>query len=209
MRAFGAAALPLLIALGACAPKAPPLYGDVAPSRLPRAELPPVHRTIIFRWSYRDPDMEARGDGTARVAPPDSVRLDFFVGGGMGGARALLIGDRLDAPGGILVRNVLPPVPLLWASLGRLHVPPARDTAARRQADTLRVDIGRDPTWRGTFVGDELRGLMLIDGGRQQQWIVRDSLGVITYRHPTARRELELTVVSVDTVAPFEHDIWR
>lgn len=170
--------------------------------------MPPLHRTIIFRWSYADPDLRASGDGAARIAPPDSVRLDLFLAGGMGGARALLIGDELRAPGGALVRNVLPPPPLLWASLGRLRVPPASDTVASLSADTLTVDIGRNPRWRSTFIGEELRGLMLIDGGRQQQWVGRDPL-TVRYQHAAARRTLQLTIVSVDTVAAFDEAIWR
>ena len=205
--AWGVVAL-MLCTGASCNPKAPPLAGAAVPVRIPNASLPPVHRTIIFRWAYRDPDLEARGDGAARIAPPDSVRLDLFLGGGLGAMRATLIGDELRAPGGALVRNVLPPPPLLWASLGRLHLPAAADTVVRLQADTLRVDIGRAPRWRSTFVGDFLAGVMLIDGDRQQQWVVRDS-STVHYHHIAGRRTLELTIVSVDTVPPFDEAIWR
>jgi hypothetical protein len=121
----------------------------------------------------------------------------------------VLVGDRLVARGDGRIRSYLPPVPFLWAALGRLAVPPASDTAARVDGDTLRVEIGRDPAWRATFAGDELRRIELIDGGRIQQWVSRDSAGHVHYEHERARRTLDLTVTRVDTVPAFDAAIWR
>src|SRR5918911_2139147 len=112
MRFTRVARLVLLSAIVGCAPKAPPLRGAIVPPRLPDAALPPVHRRLVFQWSYTDNDFRMRGEGVARVAPPDSVRLDFFVSGGLGGGRALLIGDELRAEGEDKVKRLLPPVPL-------------------------------------------------------------------------------------------------
>ncbi|MBX6333386.1 MAG: hypothetical protein IRY91_16180 [Gemmatimonadaceae bacterium] len=204
-----------LVALAACAPKAPPLAGVPAPARLPATALPPVHRQLTFRWSYADPDLQARGEGAARVAPPDSVRLDLFLGNGVSGGRAILIGDSLETPDGDRVRSYLPPVPLLWAALGRLHVAPAPDTVARVDGDTLRVEIGHNPVWRAAFVHDELRRVDLIEGGRIRQSLTLDAgaprgqAGHIQYTHTGARRKLELTIVRVDTVSGFDAAIWR
>ena len=64
------------------------------------------------------------------AAPPDSARLDFFLAGGLGGGRAVLVGDDLSAPGGAMVDRLVPPAPLMWGALGRLAVPPVADTAA-------------------------------------------------------------------------------
>src|SRR5918912_245572 len=109
MRYVTAALLLLLSALVGCAPKAPPLRGTVVPARLPDTELPPVHRRLVFQWSYADNDFRMRGEGVARVAPPDSARLDFFVGGGLGGGRAFLIDDDLRTAGEDRVQKLLPP----------------------------------------------------------------------------------------------------
>jgi len=72
-----------------------------APASAQRLPSPPVwtgHRRIDFQWELKDQDMTARGDGVARIAYPDSVRLDFFLGGGHGGGAAVLIGiPRADA----------------------------------------------------------------------------------------------------------------
>ncbi len=199
----------LLAPVAACAPKAPPLRGAVAPAHLPATELPPVYRKIVFRWSYADPQLRIRGDGAARVAPPDSIRLDLFVSNESAGW-AELIGDELRLPPNAdIVRKVLPPVPLLWAAMGRLHVPAATDTVARVDGDTLRVDIGHDPRWRTTFVRDQLVRLELVDGGRIPQWLVRASGGPVHYEHETAHRTLDLSIVRVDTVAAFDASIWK
>lgn len=193
----------------ACGPKVGPLAGTIAPARLPRTELPPVKQRIRFTWTYSDLDLRGRGDGVARVAPPDSVRLDLFLAGGNSGGRAVLIDDELRAPGGAMVRSFLPPPPMLWAALGRLHLPPAADTAVRVDGDTVRADIGRDPRWRVTFVGRDLRRLELIHGDRLQQWVERTADHKVTYRHLRANRALDLNIVRVDTVPGFDATIWR
>jgi hypothetical protein len=198
-----------IVVTAACGPKVGPLAGSVAPARLPNTELPSVNQRIRFTWSYSDLDLRGRGDGVARVAPPDSVRLDLFLHGGNTGGRALLIDDELRAPGGPMVRSYLPPPPMLWAALGRLHVPATTDTAVRVDGDTVRADIGRDPRWRVTFVGRALRRLELIRGDRLQQWVERTPDHKVTYRHLRANRALDLNIIRVDTVPGFDATIWR
>ena len=205
---FGAA-LAVLLSAASCGPKVDPLAGTVAPARLPRTELPAINQRIRFTWNYEDLDLRGRGDGVARIAPPDSVRLDLFLAGGNAGGRAVLIDNELRAPGGPMVRSFLPPPPMLWAALGRLHIPPTADTSVRVDGDTTRADIGRDPRWRVTFVGGDLRRLELIQGDRLQQWMERTPHRAVTYRHLRANRALDLTIVSVDTVPGFDAAIWR
>ena len=197
-----------LVVVGACAPRAQPLPGVPVPARLPPGQLPPEHRRAIFQWRYADVDMQASGEGAARVAPPDSVRLDLFIAGGLGGGRAYLIGDTVIVPGGEMMRRFLPPPPLLWAAVGRLAVPPARDTTARLDGDTLRVDIGRDPTWRVTFDEGFVARLERIEGGRVVEWVSRTAAGIVRYRNESARRSLDLTITRTETVPPFDASIW-
>ncbi|HMI42612.1 MAG TPA: hypothetical protein VK516_03255, partial [Gemmatimonadaceae bacterium] len=81
---------PALLATIACAPTASPLKGVLAPDRsLPSLALPPGHRHVVFKWDYQEGDIAARGDGSVRIAPPDSARLDFFLGGGLGAGAAV------------------------------------------------------------------------------------------------------------------------
>jgi hypothetical protein len=213
MSTFRSAAEPLgvalIVGLAACAPHAAPMVGTIAPAAIPATNLPPVHRQIVFLWSYADREFSAKGDGAARVAPPDSVRIDLFVGGGYGSGSAVLVGDRLVARGDDRVRSYLPPAPFLWAALGHFAVPAASDTAARVDGDTLRVEIGRDPAWRATFAAHQLLRLELIEGDRIRQWLTRDPAGHVHYEHERARRTLDLTVTRVDTVPAFDATIWR
>jgi len=202
-----------ILALGAtvaCAPRLPPLTGAPAAARLPAAELPRGYRRIIFTWEMRDPDFHLRGEGVARVAAPDSARLDFFLGGGLGGGRAVLIGQSVRAPGGDFVRRLVPPAPLLWAALGRLALPPARDTAVRVDDGLLRADVGAPPAWRVTFRGDTLLRLERVSDGRVAEWVERPSPERVRYRHETARRDLTLIVQGVvEEPSPFDATIWR
>jgi hypothetical protein len=199
-----------LVAVGACTPKAPPLRGELAPTRLPPGELPPVHQRVIFDWQYRDLDWNLRGDGVARIAPPDSARLDFFMSGMFGGGgHAVLIGDDLNAPSAGPVESLIPPPPLLWATLGRLAVPAAADTVVRVDGDTLRTDIGTDPRWRATFVDGDLRRLELIERGRLEASVTRDGNGGVRYEQTRGRRRLDMRITQTDRTRGFDDAIWR
>jgi len=193
-----------------CAPRLRPLPGVAAPARLPAGALPPDSRRIVFRWELDDQELSARGEGAARIAPPDSVRLDFFLAGGVASGAAILIDDELRLPrrGDELARRLIPPPPLLWGALGRLAVPALRDTVARVDSDTLRADIGNPVTWRVTFVRDTLRRIERVDGGRVVEWVARAAGGPVRYRHEINRRQLDLFITRTDDVSAFDPDVW-
>ena len=207
---FRSVALASLALVVSCAPpRIRPLEGAPAPvQRLPRGDLPEGYRRIVFKWELRDGDMTARGDGVARIASPDSVRLDFFLDGGLGGGYAIVIGDSISTPGGDQVRRYLPPVALLWAALGRLAVPTVPDTVAKVDGGTLRADIGHDPAWRVTFVGDRLTRLERIVDGRRLEWVARDGAD-IRYQNERSARSLTLKISSSNDAPPFDSAIWR
>src|SRR3954471_17838412 len=118
-----------VVCILACVPRLRPAPGTVAAVGLPKSELPASPELIVMQWELEDPDFIARGDAAARIAPPDTGRLDFFLGGGLGRGAALLVGDTLRFPSSAddMARRLVPPAPLLWASLGRLAIPPERD----------------------------------------------------------------------------------
>ena len=207
MRRVGVA-LAVMVIGAACAPRLRPLPGTAAPATFPSTELPRGHHRAVFEWTLEDPDISARGEGAARSAWPDSVRLDFFVAGGMGSGAAVLIGTELRLPPSAqgLARRLIPPAPLLWAALGRLVVPALPDTSARVDGDTLRADIGSPVAWRATFVRDTLRRLERVEGGRVQEWVERGSR--VRYRNEVNRRQLDLTVTRVDPTGTFDPFIW-
>ena len=194
----------------ACAPKLQPLGGTVAPAVFPRAELPRGQHRVLFRWEMEDGDMLTRGDGAARVAAPDSVRLDFFLAGGLGGGAAVLIGEELRLPrtADDFARRLIPPAPLLWAALGRLAVPPSRDTTARVDGDTLRADIGAPAVWRVTFIRDTLRRLERVADGRVVEWVDRGGHSDrVRYQLEPNRRRLDL-LISRSEPSVFDQTIW-
>lgn len=192
----------------ACTPGIPPLAGVPAPDRvLPSLRLPDGHRQIVFRWEYEEGEIAARGDGSIRTAAPDSARLDFFLGGGLGAGSAILIGDSLRAPQGNLVKRYLPPAPLMWGALGRLAIPPLPDTVVRVDGDLLRADVGRPRRWRVTTRGDTLVRVDHISGGTISETLSRAANGVITYEAPGSRRRLRLTIVR-ENIGSFDASIW-
>jgi hypothetical protein len=200
-----------LVATTSCRPpRVAPLQGAPVPAQqLPKGILPGGTRQVVFRWELRDGDVSARGDGVARIASPDSVRLDFFLGGGFGGGSAVLIGDSLQVPGPDAARRLVPPRALLWAALGRLDIPAEPDTVVRVDAGVLRADIGAPVRWRATFHGDTLTRLERVDGGRLQEWVERAADRSVQYRNEAARRTLSLVIQRSDAVPPFDPAIWR
>ncbi|HEY7237077.1 MAG TPA: hypothetical protein VH539_23165 [Gemmatimonadaceae bacterium] len=202
-----APALVVLVAAISCAPALRPLTGAPAPASLPRTELPLGHQKIVFDWELNDRELAGRGEGVARVAGPDSARLDLFLAGGYGGGAAVLIADSLQVTGSSLARRFIPPPPLLWAALGRVAIPAGHDTTARVDGELLRVDIGMPPSWRLTFRRDSLVRVERVRGGRIIEWVERSG-AIVRYRSEEARRALKLTVKRVEEVPPFDASIW-
>ncbi|MFL5466817.1 MAG: hypothetical protein ACJ8AB_10290 [Gemmatimonadaceae bacterium] len=200
--------LAMVVALG-CAPRAAPLKGALAPDRsLPTLALRSDHRHIVFKWEYQEGEIAARGDGSVRTAGPDSARLDFFLGGGLGAGAAILIGDSLRAPHAELARRYIPPTPMMWAALGRLAIPAIPDTVVRIDGDLLRADVGRPVQWRVAIRGDTLIALEHINGGKIVESLTRTSSTTVAYQAPGARRRLELTILR-DEPGSFDASIWR
>jgi hypothetical protein len=204
----------LVAAAGCTRPRLAPLAGAPVPvSRLPRATLAPGRHKLVFDWELGDRDLNGRGEGVARVAAPDSARLDFFLAGGMGSGAAILIGDSITYPakvvGGDMVRRLVPPPPLLWAVLGRVALPNLPDTVLRIEGTTLRADVGRPVAWRLTFRGDTLGRVERVDDGRVAEWIERTDSTHIRYRNEGSRRSLKLTVTRIEEAPPFDASIWR
>ena len=141
------------------------------------------------------------------MAPPDSVRLDFFADGGLGGGFAILIGDTIFTAADDEARRYLPSVPMLWAALGRLTVTSA-DTTARIDGDTLRADFGAQPTWRAAFARDQLSLLGRIEGGRLRESVRRDSTSV-RYLNLGSRRRLTMTLMRHLSDSPYDQAIWH
>lgn len=163
---------------------------------------------IVFNWILEDQEMSGRGDGVARIATPDSVRLDFFLVGGLGGGAAVLIGDSVQSPGPDFVRRLIPPPTLLWAALGRAAPPALADTMVRVDGGVVRADIGNPVAWRLTFHGDTLVRAEHVEKGRVAEWVERADSTHVRYRNEGARRSLQLIITRVEQVPEFDASIW-
>lgn len=200
-------AIALWLAVSGCAQSVRPLNGVPAPYlSLPPLQLRPAHRLVVFNWEYTDGESFTRGDGAVRLAPPDSARLDFFMGG-FGGAAAL-VGDTLRANAGGMVKRLLPPVPLMWAVFGRLAIPRLPDTTIVTDGSLLRADVGRPVEWRVTAEGDSLVSLARIPGGKISEQVTRTGAGEVLYEVPSAHRKLRLTIVRTEEGGTFDASIW-
>ncbi len=198
----------VLFILAACTPRAAPLKGVLAPNRvLPAISMASGHRHMVFKWDYQEGDIAARGDGSIRTAAPDSARLDFFLGGGLGAGGAVLIGDSLRTPHADLARRYIPPAPLMWAALGRLAIPPLADTVVRIDGELTRADIGRPLQWRVAIKGDTLVELDHVSDGKITESLTRGASGTLTFHAPGARRTLRLTVIREEP-GSFDASIW-
>jgi hypothetical protein len=196
-----------------------------------RARLPRAPALIRFRWRYEDNRGRHAGRGTARIAPPDSLRFDYAGPLGLGSGAAVLIGDRVAwADPEESFRSLVPAVPMLWAALGVVQ-PPAEDASVFGFADT--AGVARRRVWRFVDAGDTLdyvvtgavadsgtgaRGRTLAAEWRRRGKAVArshsqlDSLGrpaSARVDFPEGSARFELTVVSIDTTAVFPPAIWR
>ena len=200
----------LLVLAAACAPRIRPLPG-VAPldATLPSFPLPVTPQKITFKWELDQGQIVGRGEGVARLGPPDHARVDLFLGGGFGAAAAaILVGDSLMVPPGSNGRDLVPPAPLLWAALGRLALPPVSDTIIRVSGDTLRASLGSPVQWRVTAVGSQLTRVERVAGDRIVEWVDR-TLGKKVRYELSGRRSLVLDIEIQQPVPPFDASVWR
>jgi hypothetical protein len=88
------------------------------------ATVPREHRLHRFKWLFQDERSSAGGRGSARVAPPDSLRFDVAGPFGSGAAAAAVIGDQplwTEPPDA--VKKMVPNYPLMWAMFGIARLP--------------------------------------------------------------------------------------
>jgi hypothetical protein len=183
----------------------------VAPANpeLPNFALAPTPQKVTFKWEVNDNSIVARGEGVARLEPPDHARVDLFLGGGFGaGASAVLVGDSLIVPPGARGLDLVPPAPLLWAALGRLALPAVTDTTIRVSGDTLRASLGSPVQWRVTAVSGQLTRVERIGGGRVVEWVERVP-GKRVHYELSGRRSLVLDIENQQPVAKFDASVWR
>jgi len=190
-------------------PRIQPLTGTAPENaRLPEFGVPEGRHRVRFKFELEQQSILVRGDGVARIASPDSTRVDLFLAGGFGGASVTLIGDETRTAPGAMMTDLIPPGPLLWATLGRLAIPALPDTVVRVAGDTLRATVGRPVQWRITAVGGELRRVERVSGDRIVEFVDREPGGKKIRYELASQRSLQL-IVGDEQPATFDASIWR
>jgi hypothetical protein len=188
------------------------------------ATLPPTPRLIRFRWRYQDERVKYAGHGTARIAPPDSLRFDYVGPLGLGSGAAVVIGDSVAwADPEKNFRSLVPAVRMLWAAFSMVR-PPAPDAVVlgARLADS--TTARRRSIWRFAQPEDTLDYVVTDSAGRasllEAEWRRRgkmmarsrsqlDTLAHARVDFPEASARLELIVGAIDTAAVIPPAVWR
>ncbi|MGH7508537.1 MAG: hypothetical protein ACREMZ_03600 [Gemmatimonadales bacterium] len=181
------------------------------------ATIPSESRLYRFQWLFQDERASAGGRGSARIAPPDSLRFDVAGPFGSGAASAVVIDNRAlwtDPPDAIA--KLVPNYHLMWAMFGIAMMPAEgfelrgllRDSVTVWQyagpSDTVQyVRTGGDPT---SFVAEVRHAGELI--GRAETSLQADGIPLkARLTVPSGPARLDLTFLSTSR-ASFAPDIW-
>jgi hypothetical protein len=179
--------------------------------------VPRARRLHKFKWLFRDEKSSAGGLGSARIAPPDSLRFDVAGPFGSGAASAAVVGEQplwVEPPDAI--QKMVPNYPLMWAMFGVARLPD-RGAALRGLVDgdvtAWQYTTGADTT---EYVRTAGKPTKLVAEVRQAGKVIGraeatlDSTGApLTSRLtvPSAPARLDLTFSST-TQADFAPEIW-
>jgi hypothetical protein len=182
-----------------------------------RGTQPDAHRLHRFKWLFRDDKSSAGGRGSARIAPPDSMRFDVAGPFGAEPASAAVVGERpLWAQPPDAIEKMVPNYPLMWGMFGVARLPDPG-------ADLRGLAAGATTAWRYSEAGDTVEYVrtegrpvrMLTVVRRAGELVGRaeatlDSAGApLTARLtvPSVPARLDLTFLSTSR-ADFAPDIW-
>ncbi len=181
------------------------------------ATVPAGHRLHRFKWLFQDERSSAGGRGSARVAPPDSLRFDVAGPFGSGAAAAAVVGDRpLWAQPPDAVTKLVPNYPLMWAMFGVARLPEDGDslrglsdgtvTAWRYAHDADTVEYVRTGGKNGTLVAEVRHAGEVV--GRAETTLAADGTPLAARLVvPSAPAKLDLTFLSTARAA-FAPEIW-
>ena len=213
---LSALAITGILALAGCATAATGtgIPDPQAEQRLEAATMPARPAQVMFDWHMTDRDARFSGRGVLRIDSAYRARVDLFGPRGETLAAAIVEdGTMRVAPQA--AEAMLPPAPMLWASLGVFRRPAdAPLTGTRTSGNGISLDYSRGGTqWRFRFEEDRLRAAEWTDGaGRRTVELTGtaalDFPGQAVFRDWTEFRELTLRVTEVEERAAFEPDVW-
>ncbi len=179
--------------------------------------VPTASRLIRFKWLFRDDNSSAGGRGSARIAPPDSLRFDVSGPFGSDPSAAAVVGDSAlwvqpeDAIG-----KLVPSYPLLWALLGVARLPAEGATlrgSATAERTAWEYARGEDTTAYVSGAGGrffaEVREAGKVIGRVETSRGDGGELKTARLVVPAAPARLDITFLSADSAAAFGPDVWR
>ncbi len=200
------------------APQNLPAVSQAEAGRWASATEPVGYRLRRFRWLFNDGQASVGGQGSARMAGPDSLRFDISGPLGIGGAAAMVVGDqaRWVQPPDVIAR-LIPSYPLMWAMFGVIRPPPpgarirgsegagATHLAWASGVDTVRYS--RQTGTAGTLRAEWQRGGVTM--GIVETRLDADGAPVSArLTVPSVPARLDLTIV-VDSIAlAFPASVW-
>lgn len=172
---------------------------------------------IEFRWELNEAGSRVEGVGIARVEPPFRARLDLFLDNGEGVVSAALVDDELRLPYGA-PDDVLPPVELMWGTLGVFRPLPS----ARLQGGDELEGAGQRFRYRADddfelhyeLSEGRVQSVEMLNGASVVQWVRLTAAAdggypaAATYRNLVDFRELKMTRIAVITTESFDPSIW-
>jgi hypothetical protein len=177
----------------------------------------PGHQLYRFKWLFRDERGSAGGRGSARIAPPDSLRFDVAGPFGSGAASAVVVGDQalwMEPPD--VIAKLVPNYPLMWAMFGITQEPPEQAALSGISNDRLVAWQYAGPTDTVVYAlssGDSRRLVAEVHQsgsliGRAETTFKPDGVPLKSrLTVPSGPAQLDLTFLSTEQ-ASFAPEIW-
>ncbi len=200
-------------------PLAPVAADSIAVWTAPNGPTRPV--ALRFKWTYRDNRRSGGGHGTLRIAPPDSMRIDWASALSIKSGATVVIGDSLRwaDPKEDYPSSTSQAIQLVWTALGIVR-PPDSATVTTGMRDSTgavwRYARDRDTVsfrLTGTGTPRTLQGEWRRDGklmARSRTQLAAGGLPQGTRVDvPERSARFEITFVAVDSTATFAPALWR
>lgn len=182
------------------------------------ANAPDGNRQLRFKFKFKDPKGKVGGRGAARIAAPDSLRLDMQGPFGLGKGATMVNGDSTEwIKGPDAIKRIVPDFRLMWSMLGFTRPPPDGAILSASQAGDVTAwsyATAADTVEyvRTAGVTPSLVALVRKDGmvlGRSETTFGPDGAPIKSQLIvPGNSARLDLTFTESTTPASFKSDTW-